>query len=567
MHATIRHYRRCRSADLDLGGLTIVSGYNEQGKTSAIQAVAAALSGRTLLAGQRKTDAGELVASGAAKASVTLTGEAGETTVKWPSCKVETTGTPPAASIYATGQAHLLSHRPGERAQVLQRYLGALPTRDDLAAALPDMAPETIDRLWGKIEINDTDEASGWDVCHAEAKDKGAQIKGRWSQATGAGNYGEKKAAGWMPEAWEGDLADTSEEALTDALVREREYVEAAIASQAVGEDELRRLRETAELLDERRSTVEAARQAVSEAEAAVAAAQEKRDALPSAETEAGQPCPHCGKGVIVRRGVAKTELVAAGESPPEAEVEQRRLAVAEADGQLAHAKGEKAKAERNCAEVERLVKESEAAAARLAEQPAAAGDPAEIERSRERARRAEARLAAFRAKREADRLHKQVRENQQVIDVLAPDGLRARKLADAVERFCADHVAPFCAAAGWQTVTLEEGFEAHVGGWRYALLSESAQWRARVAIQVAMAKLDGSALVIVDGAEVLTRTHRNGLVKALVKTGVPALVAMTTEDRDRNPPPDLAARGRGRTYWMADGVAEPFGATAKEAA
>ena len=84
--------------------------------------------------------------------------------------------------------------------------------------------------------------------------------------------------------------------------------------------------------------------------------------------------------------------------------------------------------------------------------------------------------------------------------------------------------------------------------GRPYELLSESAQFRVDVAIQVALAKLAGDPMVVIDRADVLDADGRNALFAGLLAAGVPALVAMTFSAK--RVMPDMAAIG-GRSYWM----------------
>ncbi len=92
-----------------------------------------------------------------------------------------------------------------------------------------------------------------------------------------------------------------------------------------------------------------------------------------------------------------------------------------------------------------------------------------------------------------------------------------------------------------------------------YPLLSESEQFRVRVTLQVAIAKMDDSAAMVIDRADILDRQGRNGMMKLLLRTGIPTLVCMTILDPEKDPPPDLAAKGKGQTYWLAKGIATPL--------
>ena len=75
MNVTIQNYRGLASASLDLSKICLLAGPNEAGKTSTVQAVAAALTGDPVpIRGVKKSDAGLLVRSGTANGNVKLTG-------------------------------------------------------------------------------------------------------------------------------------------------------------------------------------------------------------------------------------------------------------------------------------------------------------------------------------------------------------------------------------------------------------------------------------------------------------------------------------------------------------
>ena len=63
-------------------------------------------------------------------------------------------------------------------------------------------------------------------------------------------------------------------------------------------------------------------------------------------------------------------------------------------------------------------------------------------------------------------------------------------------------------------------------------LCSESEQWRAQAALQLTVAALDGSGLVVLDRADVLDEPNRKGLGAALDrvcgKTGLTVVVCAT---------------------------------------
>ena len=77
---------------------------------------------------------------------------------------------------------------------------------------------------------------------------------------------------------------------------------------------------------------------------------------------------------------------------------------------------------------------------------------------------------------------------------------------------------------------------------------------------------MDGADAMIIDRADILDRQGRNGMMKMLIGLGIPCLVCMTILDPKKDPPPDLAARGKGITYWVEDGVAKPLSQLMKAA-
>ncbi len=98
----------------------------------------------------------------------------------------------------------------------------------------------------------------------------------------------------------------------------------------------------------------------------------------------------------------------------------------------------------------------------------------------------------------------------------------------------------------------------------RATLLSGGEIYRLRAALQVAFAKIDGSAMVILDGADILDNQGRQGLIRMLAAAKVPALIGMTYAGPKAVP--DLSLAG-GATYWIDGGIARPLAEMQKAAA
>jgi hypothetical protein len=168
---------------------------------------------------------------------------------------------------------------------------------------------------------------------------------------------------------------------------------------------------------------------------------------------------------------------------------------------------------------------------------------------------RAQRDLEAFRQKREADDLAERIRDNDLVLGILAPDGLRAKKLARILEIFNRS-LEPLCQAAEWRPVLIDAAMTLTYGGRPYMLLSTSEQYRVRAVLQVRMAQ-QGSEMVVIDEADILDGTMREGLFAMIAESGLSALVCMTLSRRAQMP--DLAAAELGASYWIEDGIALPM--------
>lgn len=573
MQAHIQNYRGLASASLDVSRICLLAAQNEGGKTSASQALAAALTGDPIpINGVKKTQAGMLVRSGTAAGSVTLTTDAGKTEIQWPSAKVKTEGTAPFASHFATGLQSIVNLDDKERVKILTEYLKASPTKDDLEKQLANLkiSKDHLAKLWELIE------QQGWDNAATQVKEKGARLKGQWQQAAGE-QYGSKKADSWIPEGYSEALMGQSEDKLAAIVTDARDALEAAIAADAVDYSRRADLEDIAAKLPERKIAAVAAAAAtddpalprqLEECNEFVKSITDNRDELkkqlsqlPPAEQNKGIPCPDCGSLLTPLFG---NRLVKSATVSDE-ELEARANAIADVQKKIDSANNAAAKHMEAAAQIKksiadetaalqvkisettRMVKESEAAVKELAK-PLPQKAEKSIDECRTTLATAETALKAFRAKTEADRLHIAIGQNADLLTKLSPEGIRGDVLIRALKGFN-ELIAPICKAAGWRPVTLEADFMPCFGGTMYLLLSESAKFRVRVILQMGMALLDKSQALVVDAADILDKTGRNGLFKAIKAVNLPCLVTMTIDGKELVP--NLEKAGIGKSYWI----------------
>ena len=593
--ATISNYRALASATLEIGSITLVSGQNEAGKSSTLQAIAAALTGEPLpVEDVKKSSAGVLVRSGTAGGFSRLESPEGTAQVTWPAAKVKTTGRPPQASQFAAGLQSVVTMDAKTRTAFLIDYLGAKPDKAALQAAVASLKIDTgtLDKLWQLIE------QQGWDGAYKIIKDKGATLKGKWETITND-DYGPKKADSWIPEGYSVDLEGTSEATLKACVTDARDNLEAAIAGSAVDDSKRGELEALAALAMPRKLALADARKPLPEnpelnglvaklATARIAVADCQKDLDESRRVLDGLPtpdkpaesygCPHCKERVQVIKFSSpdKYDLVKWEPSNPErAAVKQKAIDAQRAknieildrlntqtktrdDLEAAHRELSScdvtAHAEHLAAvrEAERLVKECEDAQAALGKEiMQTQGKP--VEACRNDLAAGELRLKAYTSKRDADSTHATILLNQELLAHIAPTGVRSDVLLKSLAPFNAA-LTQFSGIAGWKHVCIEPDFSFTAGGTAYYLLSQSAQWRVRVIVQVAMADREHADMLVIDGADILDKGGRNGLFALLYAIKRPAVVGMTINKKEDMP--NLAAAGFGKSYWIADGVA-----------
>jgi hypothetical protein len=552
----IRNFRGIAAAAVEVDPLALIGGRNRAGKSSIAQAVGAVLCGNALpLDGLTKAMGGVLVRDGTSHASVVIEGESGTARLDWPAGNLVEERDAPSASPYAAGLASIVTLSARERVRVLSDYLKAEPTRDDVRAALAQLgegpaSEPVMTAVWELLQ------QKGWDGAHEIRREKGAELKGQWRQVTGTA-YGPRIAASWRPDLADEELSETELVALVEKADRERNR---ALAAEAVSSSERARLEAEAGKSDSATTELQQADAAVARLQRELEEIQNRRAGLPSEYHYRGSmPCPHCGGALILRRAsLVETRLEKAPEQISEAELKQMRREIAEADGAISRLAGALTVARGAQAAARAAVHNASAARSKLAEMPdAPRGSAPDLAAARDALTRAEKRLGNFRQKREADDLHRRITSNDFLLDLLAPDGLRAKRLAEVLVAWNQGPLAALTAAAGWASVAVDTDMTLTSGGRRFGLLSASEQYQVRTVLQVAMAQRDKSAMVVIDAADTLDAPNRNGLFAMLLQAEIPALVCLTLSRREQLP--NLAQAGRGVSYWIESQTAAPL--------
>lgn len=552
MEIEVKNYRGVSDASLTLAPIALVAGTNYAGKSSIAQAVAAAVTQNAApINGITKSAAGQLLRDGTKRGRCVVGDDTGNATANWPGASVSVEGTPPWASDIATGIISLVDMKPKDSAALLISAMEAMPTIDDLKAALPNVADDMVNAIWGVIQ------SDGWDAAHKRSQERGAKMKGAWEHVTGE-RYGSAKGGEWQA-AFLNSLPEGVElEHLEDEASETKAALETAIGGQGAAQAEIDRLSEKASAGLKAGETLVTAEAQLVELQTAQDNIATALNGLPRPENgESYVECPHCKGHLVI---VSRTEVRPPATGISEEENAARVEAITAKTNEYEQARQATSQLSQEIGVLRRQQQDGSAAAKQLAEMPRGSVTADDVAAARALADNAAEDVvkckAAMKAEDDATKLHEQISTNVLILDQLAPNGLRQKVLAEKMAEFNG-MLSRLCAAANWPAVTLADDLAASLGTRPYILLSESEKYRVRTILQVAIADLDGSDLVIVDAADILDRTGRNGLFKMLSGTGMRSLVCMTLNKLEEVP--NLSAAGMGASYWLNESVLSPL--------
>jgi energy-coupling factor transporter ATP-binding protein EcfA2 len=542
MQVSISNFRGISEAQFSTSKIALIAGLNGQGKTSIAQAVAAALTNTPLPGevGLRKGEGIKLVHKGSESGYVKIWGNDFESRMFWPDGDCKTTGSPPKVSKIAAGIARVAEMKEKDRGAVLSEYLKSSPTKDDLKSELERLDKILyLDNLWKEID------GRGWDDVYKTTAEKSVKAKGAWEQITGE-RYGSVKALTWKPK--EGyELPINGKETLVEQFGKLHERLESAIKRIAIADHDKKSLEDAVASIPGLETDLQSARIVQTE----------KENALDKFKAKNQRPffkeqthCPHCGCSINVSGDkVFKAEDIKqdADEIAAKQKDYDAQLSSFKEDFEQAYADRAAIEANLVNARVKKLSLEKINEADSLP-----SGNP-EIIRSD--IALIEQEIKDYDRYTEAMKLHNLIADASVLAGILAPDGLRLKKLSQVLSTFNAI-LSGFCAAAQWGSVKVSDNLDITFCDRDYELLSKSEKFRVNVALQVCLSGIDGSELIIIDEADVLDQKGRNGLFGSLstLCDDKEFIVCMTITT-----PPDLEASGLGVTYWVQSGKVVPL--------
>lgn len=573
MRVIIEDFQGCAAGDINATPGALLAGKNGQGKSSALRAIAAVLSGNVMPLSLKKGESGMLVRTGAAKASVMATGANGHmATAVWPKAERTTAGdAPPEASPFAVGLVHWVDMKEADRIEALRRVLKTEPSEDDLRKALlsrflPDFnwTQEPKDERerkqveWATSKaaaIYKEIERDGWDATLARYTSQMRDSKAQWSYVTGDGEWGSKKAEAWLPSGWEETLSNASKDGLAAIVTEAKAKLEDAVSRQAVDTTKLGELQAEAAKVTDLEAKVLVATAARDNAKRAADDAQKAFHACTPPAGQDSNNCPVCSSRLAVRVvGAGKFNLDAL---PAVDEAQAAIVAKAYVDAQTVHANAGSA-LQRAQGELDMLNAQLKLAREAAGQHSAARTNtgtvtPEQVNQAREAVRLAEERATAWEKWTEANRLQKIITSTAHIVDALdAKKGIRRTVMEAKLQGFNA-LMLTYASTSGWPNVTVTPEMTAELRGRPYVLLADSEQFMVRTTMQLAFAELDGSAAVVVDAMEVLENKRVSGLLKLLVHRKQVFFAGIKAEGPDKIP--NLARLGAGASYWFENGT------------
>ena len=535
IQAKIKNFRGIRSADIDMAeSVTVIGADNGAGKSSIAQSIAAAATGNTIpFDGMTKKDAQKLIHDGSDIASVVLFDGVNGSTVKYPECSYATVHDPIMISESAAGLNQFSSLKQVERIQFLTTLLDAFPSKEQLSEAIK-VSDKALENIWNEISIN------GWDNAVKIYSEKRLENKLQWQIITGE-KYGSKKADGWLPESWDMDLIDKSEDDLMAELKSADEWVDASIRSTAVGDSERERLNALADNIAGFQMDVAEKKEKLKTLSTALEDIKKSRSEIPKQSKCTPVPCPGCGIMLVPKNNtIVKYERLSDSDiKKNSALLSQATIEVDKFQVQFNDAEHMKRVAESTLEDAKRA-KET---LSRLSEEKT--DESTDVESAKKQQEVAIRRLTDKKNSITAGKKYDAIELINKVLKILQPNGLRKECIEFAFKKLNAQ-LGALSKIAGWDAVHILTDGNLIYSGIPFALASESEQYRVDAVFQVLISGKQKAKLMIVDRADCLLKKQRDGLITLIKRSKIPTVVLMAISSKE-----GLLECGGDRTYWI----------------
>ena len=543
---TVSNFLGARDVRLDMTTpVTLVCGPNGSGKSSVRDALDLALTGALHRVALKK-DAGALVTDGAQKARISVAGQDLAVDV----------GISAAGKLARSGAS--LEAMPDLLPYVLdgQRFARGLMADGRRQFLFGLMGVEVNGAAVAKrLEARGCDAArvfhvlpslrSGFEAACSEAKGRATMARGAWKAVTGEA-YGSNKAADWLApvpgQAVDGEPTDPALLKACDVALESWQRSMGAATAERERRAGLQRrlpdLQATADLLPRRLTKLAADEEELGDVQGQLQRAREAAGAvprervglihdlaaavaylLPLAQTPMDREPPQAERDaetalVAYEREHGRVGEAYSGDPEARAKLPALQQAAALCERTVTNSRRDVDAAQRAAAEVSTITadlaqpmadtSEAEAQIAKLKTERASIVARIDAAASAKRAKE-----AALRKTTEAAGHHADVQAWEQIAEALAPGGIPAELLSEALGPLN-DALAGHAESAQWPRVAVEADMTVTADGRAYAMLSESEQWRADAMLAAAIAQLSDVRLLVLDRFDVLDQQGRS---------------------------------------------------------
>lgn len=541
-------------AEIEVGtGVTLLAGVNGEGKSSIIEAVRCVLTASNTPLKLAKKDIGFILHNKAKEGFVEYTDKNGSRKVSWPQCEVYTpAGRCISLRGMASGSMKYSELTNEQRSKILSSKLEATVTPDRLKQELEDIeAPEAVtNKVVELVFGNEANEGKGMKSAEDYASIEATNLKRKFQKITGK-RWGTKQGRTFKPENYEARLDDHKDDSILQKNILEaRESLEAEIAKNAISEDELSKLEELVATEKDEKKKLKEFDDLIKSLEPEIGAAEDKFKAAKDAESLLS--CTACG----VLHRLVKGELVAADvDKPPEELGDLKELEKELTDLKTRYSNaltGRKV----HQSNMDNIIQ----AKAKIKKIDGNTTDGSAVDEARKSLEYNEKLLKAWEVKQQGLVIHEEISAYIRVSEICGSDGLEKQMLIGALGDFN-EKLAALSKKAGWKVVSIDNDLGLRYNGHPFVVISRGEKYRANATIQIAIALIDKSPLVIFDDADDLDKDGRNQFFRLLISSKIPALVGMAVFPNKAGSleVPDLKEKGIGRTYWVREGTAELF--------
>ena len=519
-HITAQAYLGARSVELAVTTpIMLIAGKNGAGKSSLQEAIRHALGGDAARVALKK-DFKALMSDGASSSYATVATSEGEFSIVLPSGKG--VHFDHGALPFVLDPARFARLDANERRQFLFGLFNLSPDGPAVVDALKarDCAAAKIEQVRPLLR-------AGFDAAAKEAQAKARDAKAAWKTITGGETWGKDKAASWKAaapaETYSKDMIASAEAVVaeSDAAIAE--------ANQKIGEARaaVRQYAEATRRIDElkgKAARLPSMRDKLARDQSELDEWTGKLATLPEPGSSKPAPhlygCPCCGVALqIVGGELAKYELPEAGPLDPDIETKRKQWSDA-----VALYTRSVANDQRDIADAVRAAQEIKDLEQRLGNAPPATERLEQVLAGHQADRKARAATLAqmFEANRQAQAASENTKKAAAhhadtlawlaIADALAPDGIPAEMLDDAIDPINAS-LRGHAMAAEWAETLIGSDMDILAAGRPYALLSESEKWRVDALIGAAIAEMSGLRLLVLDRFDVLDSKGREDLM------------------------------------------------------